>query len=115
MRNLILAKSKKTKKFEQSPPPIQVEERVRYSLILTKKFKEDLQWWVNADSKTASKIIELIEDTQQDPFNGLGKPEPLKHEGSGMWSRRINITDRFVYKVDNGKISLLQCRYHYDD
>lgn len=110
-----MTKRKKHRKLEQISSPIQVEEKVRYSLVPSKEFGEDFRWWISTDSKTTLKIVALIEDTLQDPFKGLGKPEPLRHVGSGIWSRRINDVDRFVYKVDDGKVKLLQCRYHYDD
>ena len=115
MRSSILAKSKKTKKPKQSSSPIQVEERVQYITIISDRFMEDLHWWTGIDSKIASRILNLAKDTKRDPFKGLGKPEPLKHEGSGIWSRRISDLHRLVYKVDNGRIEFLQCRYHYDD
>lgn len=59
------------------------------------------------------RINRLIEDTRQTPFTGLGKPEPLKHELSGYWSRRITDEHRLVYKIDDGRIVIAQCRYHY--
>jgi len=74
---------------------------------------EDLAWWVEHDRNLALKIIKLIEAIQKDPFNGTGKPEPLKHELSGCWSRRINREHRLVYQVKENKIRILACRYHY--
>jgi toxin YoeB len=75
---------------------------------------EDLTWWVRHDRKTALRIMRLIENTQQTPFDGLGKPEPLKHELSGLWSRRIDREHRLVYEVLENKIRILACRFHYD-
>ncbi|WP_084260288.1 Txe/YoeB family addiction module toxin [Thiothrix lacustris] len=56
---------------------------------------------------------ELIKDIQRDPFDGIGKPEPLRHNLSGCWSRRITETHRIVYTVQNGEVVILQCRFHY--
>lgn len=74
---------------------------------------EDLGWWVQQDRKTALRIIKLIKEAQRNPFHGTGQPEPLRHELSGSWSRRINKVDRLVYEVQDDKIRILSCRYHY--
>ena len=74
---------------------------------------EDLAWWVKNDRKKSLKIIKLIEEIQRDPFQGSGKPEKLKHELSGCWSRRIDEKHRLVYEVLETKIRILACRYHY--
>ena len=74
---------------------------------------EDLAWWVEKDRKKALKIIKLIKEIQKNPFDGLGKPEPLKHDLSGCWSRRIDREHRLVYLVSEEKIRILACRYHY--
>jgi toxin YoeB len=74
---------------------------------------DDLQWWVENDRKQALKIMKLIKEIQREPFTGLGKPEPLKHELSGCWSRRITQEHRLIYEVKNEKIRILACRYHY--
>jgi toxin YoeB len=74
---------------------------------------EDLAWWVEKDRKKALKIIKLIKEIQKNPFEGIGKPEPLKHDLSGCWSRRIDGEHRLVYQVLEGKIRILACRYHY--
>jgi toxin YoeB len=74
---------------------------------------EDLSWWVQEDRAQALRVIRLIRETQRDPFSGLGKPEPLKHELGGCWSRRINQEHRLVYRVQPGRIRILACRYHY--
>lgn len=75
---------------------------------------EDLTWWIGHDRKMALKIMRLIDNIQQTPFEGLGKPEPLKHELKGLWSRRIDQEHRLVYEVLEDKIRVLACRYHYD-
>ena len=74
---------------------------------------EDLAWWVEQDRSRALRIINLIKDVQRDPFRGIGKPEPLKHELKGCWSRRIDQEHRLVYQVTEEKIRILACRYHY--
>ena len=74
---------------------------------------EDLAWWVQQDRTKALRIMRLILDTQADPFGGIGKPEPLKHELAGCWSKRIDEVHRLVYQVSEDKIRVLACRYHY--
>jgi toxin YoeB len=75
---------------------------------------EDLTWWIRNNRKTALRIMKLIDDVQRSPFDGLGKPEPLKHELKGLWSRRIDREHRLVYEVFDDKIRILACRFHYD-
>lgn len=74
---------------------------------------EDLAWWIEKDRKQALKIIKLIKEIQRSPFKGTGKPEKLKHDLAGCWSRRINREHRLVYQVLEDKIRILACRYHY--
>lgn len=74
---------------------------------------EDLAWWVEKDRKTALRIIKLLKEIQRDPFQGIGKPEPLRHQFAGCWSRRIDDEHRLVYEVFEDKIRILACRYHY--
>jgi toxin YoeB len=74
---------------------------------------EDLAWWIQQDRKKALRITKLIQQIQSDPFSGIGKPEPLKHDLSGCWSRRIDEEHRIVYEVFDDKIRILACRYHY--
>jgi toxin YoeB len=74
---------------------------------------EDLAWWVENDRKKALQIIKLIEAIQRDPFQGIGQPEPLKHDLAGCWSRRIDREHRLVYQILDEKIRILACRYHY--
>ncbi|MFH1985778.1 MAG: Txe/YoeB family addiction module toxin [Pseudomonadota bacterium] len=83
------------------------------SLVFDQSAFEDLAWWVDKDRKKAVRIIKLIRDIQRDPFSGRGKPEPLKHELSGCWSRRIDDEHRIVYQIENDSIRILACRYHY--
>ena len=73
----------------------------------------DFNDWAKLDKKIQRKIIELIKDIDRQPFQGLGKPEALKHDLKGYWSRRINQEHRLVYKVTNEEIIILSCKYHY--
>lgn len=74
---------------------------------------EDLAWWVQNDRKKALRLIRLIQETQEHPFGGIGKPEPLKYELAGCWSKRIDQEHRLIYQVLDSKIRILACRYHY--
>ena len=74
---------------------------------------EDFAWWIEKDRKKALRIVKLIKEVQRDPFRGTGKPEPLKHELAGCWSRRIDQEHRLVYQVNEGKIRILAFRCHY--
>lgn len=75
---------------------------------------EDYLYWLKQDKKTLKRINALIRDIQRDPFGGVGKPEPLKFELAGMWSRRIDQEHRLVYQIEEGTLVIFQCRYHYD-
>ncbi|ADD29182.1 MULTISPECIES: Txe/YoeB family addiction module toxin [Meiothermus] len=81
--------------------------------LFTPVFLEDLRFWVDTDRKVALKIFDLIESVLREPFAGIGKPEPLKYLGPGMWSRRITQEHRLVYRVSDERIDFLQARYHY--
>lgn len=74
---------------------------------------EDLKYWIEQDRKKAIKIMLLVEDLQKHPFEGLGKPEPLKFYFSGCWSRRIDLEHRLIYQVKKEKLRIISCRYHY--
>jgi toxin YoeB len=82
-------------------------------LVFDPNALEDLRFWVDTDRRKALKVIDLIEAVLKSPFEGIGKPEPLKFELSGCWSRRIDQEHRLVYRVDDGDLILLGCRYHY--
>lgn len=82
-------------------------------IIFTTLAQDDYTYWENHDKKIFNKINELILDIQKNTFSGLGKPEPLRFEFSGYWSRRINHEHRLVYKVVGKTIYIAQCRYHY--
>lgn len=84
------------------------------TLAWTKEAWKDYLYWQNQDRKTLKRINKLITDTQRSPFTGVGKPEPLKENLSGFWSRRINDTDRLVYAIDDNRLTIISCRYHYE-
>ena len=74
---------------------------------------QDYFYWQKHDKKILKRINQLIKDTQRNPFEGIGKPEPLKFDMSGLWSRRINHEHRLIYQVQDEYIVIVQCRYHY--
>ena len=76
---------------------------------------DDYLYWQGHDKRTLKKINDLIRDIERDPFIGTGKPEPLKGDWQGYWSRRINDTDRIIYKIENNELIIAQCRSHYND
>jgi len=77
------------------------------------EFLEDLQYWVQTDRRTAKRLLELMRDALRDPFDGIGKPEPLKYLDADVWSRRITQEHRCVYLVNGDRVEFLQGRYHY--
>lgn len=74
---------------------------------------DDSLYWQTQDKKTLKRINKLINDVKRSPFEGIGKPEPLKENLSGFWSRRIDDTNRLVYAVDDHAVTIISCRYHY--
>ncbi len=82
-------------------------------LIFAGKAWEDYLYWQKTDKKMLNRINALIKDIKRDPFDGIGKPEPLKHALSEYWSRRINDEHRIVYKIHQDSLLLAQLRYHY--
>mgnify|MGYP000237510361 CR=1 FL=1 len=79
------------------------------------EFLEDLQHWVETDRRTAKRLLELVRAILKDPFNGIGKPEPLVGNLAGLWSRRIDEMHRLVYEADELAVTIVACRFHYDD
>lgn len=74
---------------------------------------EDLLYWQDADRKLFRKLVRLIGEIQRDPFTGIGKPEPLKGDLSGYWSRRIDDEHRLVYRATDKEVVIIKARYHY--
>ena len=77
------------------------------------EFRQDVRYWVETDRNVALRILQLVEAILGDPFIGIGRPEPLKHQLAGAWSRRITGEHRLVYRVSRERIDFLQARYHY--
>lgn len=75
---------------------------------------EDYVSWQNENKKILKKINALIKNIQSEPYNGIGKPEPLKYDLAGLWSRRIDLEHRLVYKLEGNDLYIYSCRYHYD-
>ena len=73
----------------------------------------DYVYWQSQDRKTLKRINKLIKDSKQQPFEGIGKPEPLRENLSGFWSRRIDDSNRLVYAVNDEFLTIISCRYHY--
>lgn len=83
-------------------------------LAWTREAWSDYLYWQGQDRKTLKRINRLIIDCQRSPFEGIGKPEPLKENLTGFWSRRIDDSHRLVYAVDGKQLSIIACRYHYE-
>jgi toxin YoeB len=81
--------------------------------VFLEGFREDLRFWIDTNRRVALRIMDLVEAVRRDPFRGIGKPEPVRHLGANVWSRRITQEHRLVYLVRDGRIDFLQCRYHY--
>ena len=81
--------------------------------VFQPEFLEDLRYWVETDRKLALRALDLIEAILRDPFQGIGKPEPLRYLAPGAWSRRLTQEHRIVYLVRDERIDFLQARYHY--
>jgi len=83
-------------------------------LAWTREAWLDYVYWQGQDKKTLKRINKLLTDSQRSPFEGIGKPESLKENLSGFWSRRIDESNRLVYAVDDNQLTVISCRYHYD-
>jgi len=86
---------------------------------MTKKIWSDEAWedylyWQEQDRKTLKRINQLLRDIERNGHAGIGKPEPLKHEYQGCWSRRIDDVNRLIYRIGSGYLEIVQCRSHYD-
>jgi toxin YoeB len=89
-------------------------------IVFTKNAWEEFEYWIENDQDAVIKIKDLIKSIKQNPFTGIGKPEPLRHDLKGFWSRRISSEHRLVYKISGSKgidqkCFILQCRFHYDN
>lgn len=97
--------SKNTKK--------QSSAKIKRESVFQPEFREDLKYWVETDRKTALRIFQLIESVMRDPFQGIGKPEPLKFLGPSVWSRRITQEHRLVSVAGHDRVDFVQARYNY--
>ena len=88
------------------------QNKIRESVI-SSQFRDDLLYWAETDRRTLIKVLDLMEAVNREPFKGIGKPEPLKHAGTGIWSRRITQEHRLTYVVTENRIEFLQARHHY--
>ena len=85
------------------------------AILFYSEAKKDFENWKKIDKKTFQKIAQLIQDIDRSPFHGIGKPEPLKHDLAGFWSRRINSKDHLVYQISSqNEIIIAACKGHYD-
>lgn len=82
-------------------------------LVFTDRSWDDYLYWQKTDKRVLRRINELIKATQREPFEGIGKPEPLKHQLQGLWSRRIDGEHRLVYEVADDELRIIACRFHY--
>lgn len=83
-------------------------------IVFSKNAWEDYTSWLQIDKKMLKKINDLIKDIQGNPHSGIGKPEPLKYDLAGYWSRRIDQEHRIIYQVNDNGIRIISCKYHYD-
>lgn len=83
------------------------------NVLFTPEAWDDYLWFQQNDKTNLKRVNLLIKAIQRDPFEGIGKPEPLKHNLSGFWSRRITHEHRLIYAVEDGELQIVQCRYHY--
>lgn len=97
-------------RHDRSPATPQEERQA----ILLRDFRSDLAYWISTDPRTALRIMRMIEEILKEPFSGIGKPEPLKHDGAGKWSRRITDGDRIVYTITHLAIYFSRARHHYE-
>lgn len=84
------------------------------NITFTNKAWEEYCYWQSQDKKTLKRINIILADIQRDNFAGVGKPEPLKNNFAGYWSRRIDNTNRLIYRINNGQIEVIQCKGHYE-
>lgn len=85
------------------------------NIMSTERTWEEYCYWQNQDRKTLKRINQLLIDIKRNEFAGIGKPEPLKNDLSGFWSRRIDEANRIVYRIVNEQIEIVQCKGHYND
>mgnify|MGYP001347568137 CR=1 FL=1 len=107
-----MVKKKKTSSKDPDSPPSAIQ-AASITAIFDPNFRADLIWWARTQPATFDRILNLIEAVLADPFNGIGKPERLKHLQDNIWSRRITQEHRLVYLIKQNQIYFLQARFHY--
>jgi toxin YoeB len=91
-----------------------MSKKIEWAVDFLPEFREDLAYWIKTDRRVALRLLELVEAAIDDPFAGIGKPEPLRYVLAGCWSRRITQEHRMIYRVTADRIYFLQARYHYE-
>lgn len=109
------AKSENSEPEQVSQSKSSQKGKAERDLVFDSQFLEDLAYWVDTNRKIALRLLSLVEEIRRNPFTGTGKPEPLKHQGANICSRRLTQADRIVYMVSEDRIDFLQARYHYSD
>ncbi len=87
--------------------------RKKRTAVIQDECRQDLRYWVDTNRKIALRVLDLMGAVLRDPYEGIGKPEHLKHMGGNVWSRRVTEADRLVYEVFDDRVEFLQARYHY--
>ena len=90
-----------------------MDRRNKRVAVFHSEFREDLLFWIKSDRNTAIRVLDLVEAVVRDPFQGPGKPEPLKYVLAGCWSRRVTQEHRLVYRISDAAVDFLPARYHY--
>jgi toxin YoeB len=106
-------KHAKRRKSAEGPAHADKDRRKVWAAVFQSEFREDLRYWFATNPQIANRVLDLVEAVMQDPFNGIGKPEPLKYDLAGCWSRRVTQEHRLVYLVRENRVDFLQSRYHY--
>jgi toxin YoeB len=108
-------KKKKSQREDPETTPNPSTPKADRIIVFDRRFLEDLTYWVETDRKMALRLLSFVEEIRRSPFEGIGKPEPLKYQDANIWSRRLTQADRIVYIVTDDRIEFLQGRYHYGD
>lgn len=106
-----MAAAKRRTDAPAESPAVPREDR---QAIVFSQFRRDLAWWIGSNPRTALRVMRLVEEIVRDPFVGTGKPEGLKHDRLGSWSRRITDADRLIYLVHGAAVYFLAARWHYE-